>query len=121
MKNLAIGGGKTNEMQGKYTILSLIARSIVLALCRQQNLGWGAGTRVHPFLAGARRRVNSGGLEAPATVHPLAPTPFIVGYSIGTIIMTLYVLSYKRFISFHHYYQYAFLLPLMVSCTRKIP
>ena len=47
-------------MQANSTILSLISRSIVLPLLQQQNLEWGAGTRVLPFLAGARARVNGG-------------------------------------------------------------
>ena len=59
-KTLAIGGGKTKEMQANYTILSLISSSIVVALLQQQNLWWAAGTRVHPFLAGAQGRVNGG-------------------------------------------------------------
>ena len=57
---MAIGGGKTNEIQANCAILSLISRSIVLPLLQQQNLEWGAGTRVLPFLAGARGRVNGG-------------------------------------------------------------
>ena len=57
---MAIGGGKTNEIQANCAILSLISRSIVLPLLQQQNLEWGAGTRVLPFLAGARARVNGG-------------------------------------------------------------
>ena len=47
-------------MQANYTVLSLISRSIVLALLQQRNLGQGTGTKVHPFLAGARGRVNGG-------------------------------------------------------------
>ena len=47
-------------MQAISTILSLISRLIVLPLLQQTNLGWGAGTRVHSFLAGARGRVNGG-------------------------------------------------------------
>ena len=46
-------------MQAISTILS-ISRSVVLALLKRKNLGWGAGTRVHSFLAGARGRVNGG-------------------------------------------------------------
>ena len=55
-----MSGGKTSEMQANSPILSLISRSVVLELLQQQKLVWGAGTRVHPFLAGARGRVNGG-------------------------------------------------------------
>ena len=44
-------------MQAISTILS-ISRSVVLALLKRKNLGWGAGTSVYPFLAGARGGVN---------------------------------------------------------------
>ena len=68
---MAIGGGKTNEIQANCAVLSLISRSIVLPLLQQQNLEWGAGTRVLPFLAGARGRVN-GGRFAVIAVEKLA-------------------------------------------------
>ena len=47
-------------MQANFTDLFLISCSILLELLQQQILGCGAGTRVHPFLAGVRGRVDGG-------------------------------------------------------------
>ena len=60
---MAIGAGKTNEMQANSTILSLISRSIVLALLPTAKFRVGRGDKgsfIHPFLAGARGRVYGG-------------------------------------------------------------